>query len=145
MKPRQPEHDQIGAENVRDIDAAEGPLDGVFAALRIVAGVSAVDRHGAEPKARGDHFSGNAGIAEALFQFFGFTLDLWPFFILDVRHGVVVVEHHGVEAEFLQLVELPIEGLFRTRDRSIWVGTLADVPRAEAKFVALFLRHKSSG
>ena len=41
----EPEHDEIGVHRLGDVDAAERTVDGVFAALGIVAGVGAVDGH----------------------------------------------------------------------------------------------------
>jgi len=46
----------------------------------------------------GDHLGDDAFAIEALFQLFGLFEDLGWRLRVDVRHGVVVVEHHGVEA-----------------------------------------------
>jgi len=60
---------------------------------------------------------------------------------VDVRHGVVVVEHHGVEAEGLELGELPVEALLAADGGAVGVLTLAEIPRAYTKAVLLFLGH----
>ena len=99
---RQPEDDEIRAEDRSRCRWMRRERS--IAYLRhfgIVAGVGAVDRHGAEPEPRRDHFGGDPVAVEALPEFLGFVADLLVRFAVDVRHGVVVVEHHGVEAELL--------------------------------------------
>jgi len=52
------------------------------------------------------------------------------------------VEHHGVEAVFLELGEFPVESLGRAHGRAVGVLAFADVPRAEAEFVGGRCGHK---
>jgi hypothetical protein len=137
-----PEDDKIGAEDIGDVDGAEGTIYGVLAVLGIVAGVGTIDGLGAEPEAWGDHFGFEAHAVETFAEFFSFLDDLSFGFVVDVGNGVVVVKHHGVKAHLLELIELPIETLRRAGRGTVWVLTFADVPRTKAKFVAVFLRHK---
>ena len=138
---REPEDDEVGAENFGDVNGAKGAVNGVLAMFGIVAGVRAVNGVGAEPETRGDHFGGDAFASEPLFQLAGFFADLRLGFGVNVRDGVVVVEHHGVDAEFFELGEFPIERLRGPGGGAVGVPTFADVPGAETKLV--ILRHKS--
>ena len=63
-------------------------------------------------------------------------------FAINVRHGVIVVKHHGVEAKFFKLIEFPIERLRRARGGAVGVLAFAEVPRAEAEFVLVLFWHR---
>ena len=63
-------------------------------------------------------------------------------FFINVRHGIVVVKHHGVEAELFELRELPIEGLGRARGGAVGVLTFAEIPGSEAKLVLRLFWHR---
>src|SRR5215831_3858602 len=64
----EPEDEDVCLQIIRDIDRTQGAFDGEFPAFRIIAGVSAIDGHRAEPETRSDHFGSNAGITEPLFE-----------------------------------------------------------------------------
>ena len=68
----QPQHQDVGAQFVGDVDALSGTIDGVAAQLRIVAGVATVDGLRSEPQAGGDHLGHDALVVEALLQSLGF-------------------------------------------------------------------------
>ena len=131
----EPKHDQVRAEIIRHVNAAQRALDGVLPAFRIVARIAPVNRAPVEPQARRDHFGGDARVREFLGQLLRFFPHLRVGLAVNVRHGVVVVEHHRVEAEPFELLEFPVERLGRTRRWTIRVSALADVPGAEAEFV----------
>ena len=110
--------------------------------LRVIAGVGPVDGLGREPEAGRDHFGGDAFAVEALLQFSRFLADLRFRFVVDLWHSVVVVEHHCVEAELLELREFPVETCRRSHGRTVRVLAFADVPGTETKPVRLRLGHK---
>ena len=58
---------------------------------------------GLNHKPRRDHFRNDAFAIQPLLQFLGFLANLLLGFAVDIRHGVIVVEHHGVEAMLLEL------------------------------------------
>ena len=101
--------------------------------FRVVAGVASIHGLRREPEPGRDHLGGDAFAVQAFAELLCFCADL-PFgFFIDVRHGIVVVEHHRVEAEPFKLAELPIEGGRRANGRAVGVLAFADVPRPEAK------------
>ena len=106
---RQPKDQNVRAKNLCDVDRPQRTIDGVPPAFRIVAGVRAVHGHRAEPQTGRDHFRRDAGIIDSLLQLFRFFENLLLRFVIDIRHRVIVVEHHRVEPQRLKLVELPIE------------------------------------
>ena len=132
---RQPEDDQVGAEGAGDVYGLLGAVQGVLPRLRVVAGVRAVHRLRAEPEAGRDHLGFDAGVVQLPFEFFRFPKDLCVRFLVNVGHGVVVMEHHRVKAEALQLAQFPVERLGRPGRRAVRVGPFADVPGAEAELV----------
>ena len=71
--------------------------------LRIVAGVSAVNRVRRKPKSRRDHLCGDACVVQFLLQFLRFLADLRFGFAVDIRHRVIVVKHHRVEPKLLEV------------------------------------------
>jgi hypothetical protein len=103
----------------------------------VVAGVSAVNGVGRKPETGRDHFRHQPGVIQFLFDILGFAADLRRRFAVNVGHHVVIVEHHGIEAEFLHGRELPVKGLGRAGGRSVGIGAFADIPRSETKFVIL--------
>lgn len=117
----QPEHDQIGAEDSGDIQAAKGSVDGILAAFFVVAGISAIDGHWGKPEPGGDHFSNDAFAIELFLQFLGLLADLSIGLVVDVWNGIVVMKHHGVEPEILELSEFPVEVLRRPSGGAIRV------------------------
>jgi len=141
----EPEDDEIGAEMPGDIDATEGSIDGVAAAFGLVIGVGAIDGMGVEPQSWGTHLGGDTFTLESFVQFARLLADFGVGLRIDIGHGVVVVEHHGVVADFLELAEFPIEGLGRPGWGPVGVLAFADVPRAEAKFVMMFHKDGVSG
>ena len=54
---------------------------------------------------------------------------------VDLRDRVVVVKHHRVEAEALELRELPVEGLRLAGRRAVRIGAFAEIPGAEAETI----------
>ena len=52
------------------------------------------------------------------------------------------MKHHGVEAEFFELSQLPIESLRGASGGAIGVLTFAQIPGAEAEFVFVLSGHK---
>lgn len=136
----QPEDDEIGAENSGDINATERPVDGVLPAFFVVAGVSAINGHRTEPESGCDHFCGDSLAVQAFLQLFCFFADLSIRFVVEVRDGIVVVEHHGVEPELFQLGQFPIERLGRPGSGPVRIGAFANIPRTKTEPVS-FIRH----
>lgn len=138
---RQPQYEDIRAKHACDIDALFGAIDGVSTAFLVIAGVGAIDGFGAEPESGRDHFGSDSGVIQAAFQLLGLFEDLAGAFVIDVGDGIIVVEHHGVEAEFLESFEFPIEGDRRTSCRSVRVRAFTDIPGTKTKLEWAFLRH----
>ncbi len=139
---RQPEDDQVRVEITGDVNASQRAVDGVLPALRVVARVGAVNGLRAEPKPRGDHLGRHAGVVELLLELLCFLAQLRVGLAVNVRHRVVVMKHHGVEAKLLELVELPVEGLHGAGGRAVRVLTFADIPGTETELVLMLFCHK---
>jgi hypothetical protein len=60
---------------------------------------------------------------------------------VDVRHRVVVVEHHRVVTDLFELSEFPVEALRWAGRGTVRILTFADVPGTEAEFVGMSLCH----
>ncbi len=138
----QPEHEDVRAEDLRDVDGSERAVDGILAVFWVVAGVGAIDRHRAEPEPRRDHFRGEALTVEPLPEFRRLLANLRLGFAVDIGDGVIVVEHHRREAVLFELGELPVKALRRARGRTVGIGAFAEVPGTETKPVRLRLGHK---
>ena len=126
----EPQHDVLGAEGLGDIDGALAALDGVFAALRAVVGVAAVDGVGVEPHARRDELGGQPFAVEDLLELLGLLDDLsgGHLEVAHARHGVVVVELDAVEADLLVAGELLGEGHGLADFGPERIGAFVDVP-----------------
>ena len=140
---REPKHDQVGVEITGDVNAPQRAVDGILPALGVVAGVGAVNRIRTEPKPRGDHLGRDAGVIQLLLEFFRFLAQLRGGLAVNVRHGIVVMKHHGVEAQLLELLKFPIESLDGAGCGAVGILAFADIPGAETEFVLLLFCHKS--
>jgi hypothetical protein len=106
-----------------------------LAGCRIVARVGAVDRLRRKPQSWRDHLCGDSLAIQAPLQFFRFFANGRFALAVDLRHGVVVVEHHRVEPERLELIQLPVGSLRGASGRAVGIGSFAEVPGAEAEAV----------
>jgi hypothetical protein len=104
---REPEHNEIRSDIVSDIDATQRTLERIFSALGIIAGVGAINGHGAEPKSWRHDLRNNSRIVELAFQFRCLFPNLRVILGVDIRHSVIVMKHHGVEPELFKLLEFP--------------------------------------
>ena len=139
----EPENENIGAQIVGDIDGTQGAFDGIFAAFRIVAGVGAIDRHGAEPEAGRDHFRRDAGshpaASSVLWLPCGSVQSDLPSISGTASSSWNIM---ASKPSFFELVEFPIEGLGRAGGGAVGVLAFTDVPGAEAEFVVVSFCHK---
>ena len=135
--PREPQDEDVGAEFAGDVYGLQAAVNGVAAVGGVVGGVGAIHGARGKPQARRDHLGDDALAIEPPFQLASLGEHLRVGLRINVGHGVVVVKHHGVEAEFLQLAELPVEGLRWARLGAVGIAAFAPVPRACAKAVGV--------
>ena len=114
---REPEDDQLGAEDVGDVD---GFLEAVFricAGLGIIGCEAAVNSFGIKPEARRDELCIKACAVELFTEFFGNGGYLRGSLAIDFGDGVIVMELDAVKAELLEKRKLFIK---RERFSDVW-------------------------
>ena len=129
----EPEDNQLGAEDVGDVDGFFEAVLRVCAGLRVIGGESAVDGLGIKPETRGDKFRIKSCAVEFFTEFFGDGGDLRGSLAVDFGDCVVIMELDAVEAEFLEKRKFFIK---REWFSDIWaerVCAFVNVPGAECK------------
>jgi hypothetical protein len=126
-----PQNQQIATKRIGHVDGPKGTVNCILACLRIVASVSAIDRHRAEPKARGDQLHKHSRILDHFTYLLGFLENLTARLGVDVRHDVIVVKHDRIEPTLLESLQFPDEILSKPGFGTIGVAPFTDVPRTE--------------
>ena len=109
---RQPEHDVAAAERVGDVDGSLRALDGVAGARTALLDVNAPSIVLGCSHSRGATNSQNRPSPSSIFLTRAAAFWSGGRVLVDLRHDVVVVELHAVEAELLVFAHLGGEGHF---------------------------------
>ena len=129
----EPEDVILAIDLAGDVRGALGAVDGILAVARRVRGECAVDRPGVFPEPGGDDLDEEALAVEDLLDGGDPLLLGGP--VEAVGDDVVVVELDGVEAEFLERLQLATVLDLVPDGRAERVGAGADVPGAERETI----------
>lgn len=130
----EPQHDEVCAQLPRDVDGAEGAPQGELSVFLAVGGEAAVHAVGIHPQAGRDEFRFEADFIQKRPYFARFRFDFLFREFVDVRHGIVVVELHGVKAELFELSDLFLHGDLAAGGGAVYIRARRDVPRTYRKF-----------
>ena len=130
---RQPEDDQVRAQFAGDVDGAVGAPHGEFAVGCAGAHEAAVLGARVHPQAGSDELGLEAVLVQQLFHAAGIFLDLFLRHVVHIRHGVVVVELHGGEAQLGEFGKFAFQVDHLAGLGAVGIGAGVDVPGADGK------------